>query len=185
MNVISLQEGRKTIEERKRCRLRKEMNIAYKKNNQYHNVSKQSIADFINKLLEEDNKTIKTENPTTSNQSTIEEMEMNEPSQPFHIPINTLPLVFYITPTVSTEEQVVTNEEENEPISRNISPIDIPERFLRNFNERIDEESLFGKNIERQIFQRVYKTAISKYTFHMEMAQSNFHLYEPTFSQTA
>lgn len=96
-----------------------------------------------------------------------------------------MPLLFQIYPKTVTGEQSATHEEEKEPFLNDISPIDIPDRFLKMNITRMNHEPLFGKNIELQIFQRMYNAAVSKYTFHMEMVQNNFRMYEPTFSQIA
>ena len=75
--------------------------------------------------------------------------------------------------------------EEVAPIDQEPLDVFIPERFKKDFNRKSDEETLFGKNLERTLFERTFNKATKSYSFHMQMAQNGFAIQQSQYSLTA
>lgn len=64
--------------------------------------------------------------------------------------------------------------------------VKIPERFLTNVERNAEKETIFGKELEKLLFNRTFNKAKMVYTNHIEMVKNSYHSYnEPLFSRTA
>ncbi len=90
--------------------------------------------------------------------------------------------------TKQNVEQLQTGEEEVEPFAGVDTNVEIPERFMNNFEERDATKGtlLFGRELESLLYERTFKKASMKYLSHIEMVKNGYRSFdEPTFSKTA
>lgn len=78
-------------------------------------------------------------------------------------------------------------QDDIEPFAREATHIEVPERFLQNFEGReVQHRTVFGKDLEQQIHVRQFKKALSIYSSHIEMVRNGYSPFnEPSFSRTA
>ena len=77
---------------------------------------------------------------------------------------------------------------ENENPFENVDTgVEVPDRFLSNFDERdANEDTLFGQELESLLFQRMFDKAATRYASHVAMVKNGYRpLGEPIFSQIA
>lgn len=84
------------------------------------------------------------------------------------------------------EYEHLTNDEIN-PFAEVDTNIDVPNRFLADFDQRdATEQTVFGQDLENLIFQRTFQKATSLYTNHIAMVKNGYRsMTEPIFSQIA
>lgn len=85
-------------------------------------------------------------------------------------------------------EQLLTDEEEVEPFAGVNTNVEVPERFINNFEERDATQGtlLLGRDLERLLYERTFKKASMKYSSHIEMVKNGYRSFdEPTFSKIA
>ncbi|QBK25134.1 hypothetical protein [Ureibacillus thermophilus] len=143
------------IEEKKRLLLRKEMKEAYRKNRDFL-YARNKINQLFQHLLE---------NPEETNEKPKAEEVSKEYFQLLsYTPFSQIPLA----QNAKTKKMVEGN------------------RLFKNFQQSKGQKVSFNKILESPIFKkRMYQKAINTYTFQMNLAQNQFRLYEPIFSQTA
>lgn len=81
-----------------------------------------------------------------------------------------------------------TVEEEIEPFAGVDTNVEVPERFMNNFEERDATQGtlLFGRELENLLYERTFKKASTEYSHHIDMVKNGYRPFdEPTFSQTA
>lgn len=80
-----------------------------------------------------------------------------------------------------------TFEEEIEPYAGVDTNVQIPERFLSDFNERNEQTgTVFGQLLENLLYKRAFNQATSKYISHIAMVKNGYKSFnEPIFSKTA
>ena len=79
-------------------------------------------------------------------------------------------------------------EEEIEPFAGVDTDVEVPERFMNNFEERDATQGtlLSGRELESLLYERTFKKAIVKYSNHIDMVKNGYRSFdEPTFSKTA
>ena len=85
-------------------------------------------------------------------------------------------------------EQLQTDEEEVEPFAGVGTNVEVPERFMNNFEQRDATQGtlLFGRELESLLYERTFKQASMKYSSHIDMVKNGYRSFdEPTFSKTA
>ena len=85
-------------------------------------------------------------------------------------------------------EQMLTDEEEVEPFAGVDTNVEVPERFMNNFEQRDATQAtlLFGRELESLLYERTFKKASMEYASHIEMVKNGYRSFgEPTFSKTA
>ena len=89
--------------------------------------------------------------------------------------------------TKENVRQLQTDEEEVEPFAGVDTNVEVPERFMNNFEERdATQGTLFGRELESLLYERTFKKASMKYANHIDMVKNGYRSFdEPTFSQTA
>lgn len=79
-------------------------------------------------------------------------------------------------------------EEEVEPFAGVDTNVEVPERFMNNFEERDATQGtlLFGRELESLLYESTFKKASMKYSNHIDMVKNGYRPFdEPTFSKTA
>ena len=82
-------------------------------------------------------------------------------------------------------EQLQTAEEPFAGVDTNV---EVPARFMNNFEERDATQStlLSGRELESLLYERTFKKASMKYASHIDMVRNSYRSFdEPTFSKTA
>lgn len=84
-------------------------------------------------------------------------------------------------------EEFTGSRDEEDPFKGIDLTTDIPERFLKDFTARdAKEQTVFGKDLENAIFNRLFNKATAKYGQHAAMVKNGYRSFdEPTFSKTA
>ena len=85
-------------------------------------------------------------------------------------------------------EQLQTDEEEVEPFAGVGTNVEVPERFMNNFEQRDATQGtlLFGRELESLLYERTFKQVSIKYSSHIDMVKNGYRSFdEPTFSKTA
>lgn len=78
------------------------------------------------------------------------------------------------------------DEEEIAPFANEDFSFEVPERFKKNFVRNAEEQTVFGQELEKLLFQRTFNKASEKYGSHTAMVSNGYRpMYEPTFSQSA
>lgn len=88
---------------------------------------------------------------------------------------------------ISRSDYAESLEEEENPFLNVDTSVEVPDRFLNNFDERdATEETVFGQELESLLFQRTFNKATAKYSSHIAMVKNGYRpVDEPIFSQTA
>ena len=79
-------------------------------------------------------------------------------------------------------------EEEAEPFAGVDTNIEVPARFMNNFEQRDATQGtlLSGRELESLLYERTFKKASMKYLHHIDMVKNGYRSFdEPTFSKTA
>lgn len=81
----------------------------------------------------------------------------------------------------------LTTDEQEEPFADVDLTVNVPERFLNNFESRdARQESLFGGDLEKLLYQRTFSKASLNYSSHTAMVKNGYRPFdEPRFSKTA
>jgi len=83
-------------------------------------------------------------------------------------------------------EVIEEHEGDRPPFEDESFNVEIPERFLTNVERNAEADTIFGKDLEKLLFNRTFNKAKSVYTSHIEMVKNSYHLYnESLFSRTA
>ena len=62
----------------------------------------------------------------------------------------------------------------------------MPERFQKDFARNPEEQTIFGQDLEKLLFQRTFNTATQKYSSHIAMVKNGYRsVDEPIFSKIA
>lgn len=196
------------FEQRRRALQRREMDEAYKKNAKYAEVSKNSLNQVLENLLSgEAEKNLHVADMATqvANYSTEEiakKMELPEWSKDLHLvkqaeSINNPLKSDEINPStevatrglspversaIEDSSKLNTQLEESEPSLE----IDIPERFQKEFQRDVKEQTVFGRELESLLVNHTFNKAKANYSTHIEMVKNGYRiLNSPTFSQIA
>ena len=85
-----------------------------------------------------------------------------------------------------TTEAIEADESDIPPFKDESFDIKIPERFLMNVERNAEADTIFGKDLEKLLFNRTFNKAKTVYTNHIEMVKNSYHSYnEPLFSRTS
>lgn len=79
-------------------------------------------------------------------------------------------------------------EEEIAPFADVDTNVEVPERFMNNFEQRDATQGtlLSGRELESLLYERIFKKASTKYSHHIDMVKNGYRSFdEPTFSKTA
>lgn len=72
---------------------------------------------------------------------------------------------------------------EREPFADEDVTFDVPDRFLQDRERDASADTVFGKDLERQLFNRTFTKAKAIYMTHMNMVKNSYRSYnEPTYS---
>lgn len=158
MKISSLVHGSNlALEERKRSLQRKEASEIYKKHVKYADARKNPLLDALEQLLS---------GKTEKELHDIDAVALKDSQQPFG----------------ENKEQ----SKEIAPFSNEDLSFTIPEKFQKDFARNPDEQSLFGQDLEKLLFQRSFNTATQKYISHIAMVNNGYRsVDEPVFSQIA
>lgn len=88
---------------------------------------------------------------------------------------------------ISRGEYTESLDEEVNPYEHIDTSVEVPERFLNNFEERdASNVTVFGQELENLLFQRTFNKATEKYSSHVAMVKNGYRSFdEPIFSRTA
>ncbi|WP_274309023.1 putative metalloprotease CJM1_0395 family protein [Solibacillus daqui] len=82
--------------------------------------------------------------------------------------------------------EVMEEQEESAPFADEDFTFEMPEKFQKDFNRNPEEQTIFGKDLEKLLFQRTFNNAAQKYSSHIAMVKNGYRsVTEPTFSQVA
>lgn len=84
-------------------------------------------------------------------------------------------------------EQVEQEQaDETAPFANENLTFEVPEKFQKDFARNPDEQTVFGQDLEKLLFQRSFNTATQKYNVHIAMVKNGYRsAAEPTFSGVA
>ena len=84
------------------------------------------------------------------------------------------------------EEMEEVTKEEEAPFANESFQVDIPERFQTNVERNAQAETVFGKDLEKLLYNRTFMKAKAVYATQAEMVKNSYRSYnEPLFSRTA
>lgn len=88
---------------------------------------------------------------------------------------------------ISNDNYKETIAEEENPFQSIDTSVEVPDRFLKDFDERdAKEETVFGQDLESLLFQRMFTKAATQYASHIAMVKNGYRPFEePIFSHTA
>ena len=89
---------------------------------------------------------------------------------------------------IATERyEELNKDDEQEPYADLDFAFEVPNRFLNDFaNRDANENTLFGQELERYLFERTFTKATAKYSQHIAMVKNGYRSFdEPSFSRTA
>jgi len=82
--------------------------------------------------------------------------------------------------------EVVEEQDETVPFEDEDFTFDIPDKFQKDFARNPEEQTIFGQDLEKLLFQRTFNNASQKYSSHMAMVNNGYRsVTEPTFTQVA
>ena len=82
--------------------------------------------------------------------------------------------------------ETVEELEELPPYAEDDLTFTMPERFEKDFVRSPNQQTIFGQELEKRIFQRTFHQATAKYNAHISMVKNGYRsAYEPTISKTA
>ncbi|MBD8032691.1 hypothetical protein [Solibacillus merdavium] len=158
MKISSLVHGSNlALEERKRLLQRKEASEIYKKHAKYTDTSKNPLLEALEHLLS---------GKTEKELHDVDAVAGKNPQQPVG----------------ESKDQ----PKEWAPFENEDLPFIMPEKFQKDFARNPDEQTVFGLDLEKLLFQRSFNTATQKYISHIAMVNNGYRsVDEPVFSQIA
>lgn len=104
--------------------------------------------------------------------------------------ISSSPQDFRIAEAASTQIQALhgesfeeTNIEEVPPYAGELFDVEVPERFASDVKRDVEAPTVFGKELERELFARTFNRAKSTYSNHIAMVKNSYRSYnEPQFT---
>lgn len=195
MRITSLlHENDLTNEERKRSINQRKVNDVYKKNASYVQADQNPVVEMLNNLLS--GKTEKEVHEKQSHSLEIPKKVDSELSTAVPVGSNSefeQDKKIYFSPTIPFQQRTTKIVDEKEQFNGegvnllNDEKFDIfiPERLTNDFSRTVNEETVFGKNLEHLLLQRTFNKAKSSYSYQMEMARIGFVVPESKFSLTA
>ncbi|MGN7476947.1 putative metalloprotease CJM1_0395 family protein [Solibacillus silvestris] len=91
-----------------------------------------------------------------------------------------------VRPDKAEEQMERGYQEETAPFANEDLTFDMPEKFQKDFIRNPDEQTMFGRDLERLLFQRTFNTATQKYSSHIAMVNNGYRpADEPIFSEVA
>lgn len=83
-------------------------------------------------------------------------------------------------------EELLLQDEVVAPFDDEDFDVEIPAKFLKEVERNAEAETVFGKDLEKLIFQRTFMKAKQVYSNHIAMVNNSYRSYnEPLFSRTA
>lgn len=204
MKITSLARGFSSeLDERKRSQLRKEASEVYKKHAQYTDASKNPLLKVLENLLSvktekdlltQDN-VDKAENPAVANDITYTQTPTLDnvrlasavsSSQDLLTAVNVSTPIPQMPANTQDEQTEQVQSVEAVPLSNENLSFTIPEKFQKDFARNPDEQTVFGQELEKHLFQRSFNIATQKYSAHIAMVNNGYRLAEESaFSQIA
>ena len=87
---------------------------------------------------------------------------------------------------INAEKFEEIGEDEVAPFENESFQVEIPERFQSNVERNAQAETVFGKDLEKLLFNRTFMKAKAVYATQAEMVKNSYRSYnEPLFSRTA
>ncbi|MEK5079152.1 hypothetical protein MKX73_09555 [Solibacillus sp. FSL W7-1436] len=204
MKINSLVRGISSeSEERKRSQLRKEAGEAYKKHAQYTDPSKNPLLKVLENLLSgktekdllmQDNakqaENLAAVNDITYTQTPILDNMRLASTVPSPQDILTAAKVSTSIPQMpaNTRNQHTEQVQPEELVSFSNESLSytIPEKFKQDFARNPEEQTVFGRELEKRLFQRSFNIAAQKYSAHIAMVNNGYRSAEESvFSKTA
>lgn len=203
MKINSLARGFSSeLDERKRSQLRKEAGEAYKKHAQYTDPKKNPLLKALENLLSG-----KTEKDLLTQDNANQAENLAVVNDITYTQTPTLDNVRLASAVPSSQDLLTaanvstsipqmpanTQNEQTEQIQKEaISLPDenltftIPEKFQQDFARNPDEPTVFGRELEKRLFQRSFNIAAQKYSAHISMVNNGYRSAEESvFSQIA
>lgn len=203
MKINSLARGFSSeLDERKHSQLRKEAGEAYKKHAQYTDPKKNPLLKALENLLSG-----KTEKDLLTQDNANQAENLAVVNDITYTQTPTLDNVRLASAVPSSQDLLTaanvstsipqmpanTQNEQTEQIQKEaISLPDenltftIPEKFQQDFARNPDEPTVFGRELEKRLFQRSFNIAAQKYSAHISMVNNGYRSAEESvFSQIA
>lgn len=77
-------------------------------------------------------------------------------------------------------------QQEVAPYAEEDLTFEVPEKFQADFSRNPEQQTVFGQDLEKQLWQRTFNNAAQKYSSHMAMVKNGYRsVVEPTFTQVA
>lgn len=200
MKINSLARGFSSeLDERKRSQLRKEAGEAYKKHAQYTDPSKNPLLKVLENLLSgktekdlltQDNanqaENLAVVNDITYTQTpTLDNVRLASAVPSSQDLLTAANVSTSILNTQNEHTEQVQSEEAISLSNENLS-FTIPEKFQQDFARNPDEPTVFGRELEKRLFQRSFNIAAQKYSAHISMVNNGYRSAEKSiFSQIA
>ena len=200
MKINSLARGFSSeLDERKRSQLRKEAGEAYKKHAQYTDPSKNPLLKVLENLLSgktekdlltQDNanqaENLAVVNDITYTQTpTLDNVRLASAVPSSQDLLTAANVSTSILNTQNEHPEQVQSEEAISLSNENLS-FTIPEKFQQDFARNPDEPTVFGRELEKRLFQRSFNIAAQKYSAHISMVNNGYRSAEESiFSQIA
>ena len=189
MKITStLQQTSSDFEQRKRLIARKEMDNAYKKNAKFAEASKNPLLAALENLLsgkaEKDllNQEVEAKNlfaqveklPHPEMKVDLRELQITEKEVAGGEELNQ-------TVLISTPEE--TEVADHPPYAGESFDVEVPNLFSSDVKRNVEAPTVFGKELEKELFTRTFNKAKSTYSAHIAMVKNSFRAYnEPQFS---
>lgn len=203
MKINSLARGFSSeLDERKRSQLRKEAGEAYKKHAQYTDPKKNPLLKALENLLSgktekdlltQDNanqaENLAVVNDITYTQTpTLDNVRLASavPSSQDLLTAANVSTSIPQTPANTQNEQTEQIQKEAISLPDENLTFTIPEKFQQDFARNPDEPTVFGRELEKLLFQRSFNIAAQKYSAHISMVNNGYRSAEESvFSQIA
>ena len=203
MKINSLVRGVSSeLDERKRSQLRKEAGDAYKKHAQYTDPSKNPLLKVLENLLSgktekdlltQDNAD-QAENLAVVNDITYKQTPILDnvrvasavPSSQDLLTAANISTSIPQMPANTQNEQTEQIQKEAISLPNENLTFTIPEKFQQDITRKPDEQTVFGQELEKRLFQRSFNIAAQKYSAHITMVNNGYRsVNESFFSQIA
>ena len=203
MKINSLARGFSSeLDERKRSQLRKEAGEAYKKHAQYTDPKKNPLLKALENLLSgktekdlltQDNanqaENLAVVNDITYTQTpTLDNVRLASAVPSSQDLLTTANVSTSIPQMPANTQNEQTEQIQKEAISlpnENLT-FTIREKFQQDFARNPDEQTVFGRELEKRLFQRSFNIAAQKYSAHISMVNNGYRSAEESvFSQIA
>ncbi|MGE7983081.1 hypothetical protein [Solibacillus sp. NPDC093137] len=191
------------LDDRKRSQLRKEAGEAYKKHAQYTDPSKNPLLKVLENLLSgktekdlltQDNANL-AENLAVVNDFTYKQTPTLDNVRPASAVPSSQDLLTAANVSTSIPQMPANTQNQHSEQVQSEEAISlanenlfftIPEKFQQDFARNPDEQTVFGRGLEKQLFQRSFNIAAEKYNSHIAMVNNGYRLTEESvFSQIA